>query len=467
MTTTFRPRVDAGVPAGGEFRAFGHSDVVPALGGPVVPATMTVAELIDAESARYGAGYRERMEAQYERITTDGGRTLFTQHLDARANPETRFDSRAISGIDDTGAYDQLAALGYTDINELSEVKRKNLRGISTILDAGITPERLAVLNAQPRHEFQWSAWEKEAYLTAPVDRLAAALHRGKSPGDQYSEAVTILHPDRKARLQEARDLDITDRGIVEATEHPLPVLAGILQELPESARNTLNVVTYANKGITAEHLKRFGTRACTKFDGKDLLTSGLAPKTVKALMTGGYKGDLDGMWALHDGGYETAADFKSASKAMGSGDPAVLVEARKHATGEQLERFRGNKPTPLTVTDAAAVGRLIEQGFTSTEDLREYTSQVCQDSNMLVDRKTSPYAVYAGFKPAGLTPEKLGELTRAGIPVSEAYRFAKTENAWADGERFRAEYADRQAALKLSAPRGWPYTETTFKTGK
>jgi hypothetical protein len=271
MTTTFRPRVDAGVPAGGEFKAFGHSDVVPALGAPVVPWTMTVAELIAQESLRYGAGYRERMEAQYDRITTDGGRTLFNQHLDARSNPETRFDRRAIQGITDTTHYDRLAELGYTDINELSEVRRKNLRGVETVIDAGITPERLAVLNAQPRHEFQWSAWEREAYLTAPVDKLVAALDKSKSPVDQYVGTVTILHPERAARIREARDLGVSDRGIIEATEHPLPVLAGILDALPERARNALNVVTYADKGITAHHLNRYGARACTRFDAKTL----------------------------------------------------------------------------------------------------------------------------------------------------------------------------------------------------
>ena len=35
MTTTAQPRVHAGVPAGGEFTAFGHSDSVPSLGGPI------------------------------------------------------------------------------------------------------------------------------------------------------------------------------------------------------------------------------------------------------------------------------------------------------------------------------------------------------------------------------------------------------------------------------------------------
>lgn len=35
MTTTAQPRIAPGVPAGGEFTAFGHSDSVPSLGGPI------------------------------------------------------------------------------------------------------------------------------------------------------------------------------------------------------------------------------------------------------------------------------------------------------------------------------------------------------------------------------------------------------------------------------------------------
>lgn len=35
MTTTAQPRIAPGVPAGGEFTAFGHSDSVPSLGGRI------------------------------------------------------------------------------------------------------------------------------------------------------------------------------------------------------------------------------------------------------------------------------------------------------------------------------------------------------------------------------------------------------------------------------------------------
>jgi hypothetical protein len=35
MTTTAQPRVQPGVPTGGEFTAFGHSENVPSLGGPI------------------------------------------------------------------------------------------------------------------------------------------------------------------------------------------------------------------------------------------------------------------------------------------------------------------------------------------------------------------------------------------------------------------------------------------------
>lgn len=35
MTTTAQPRIAPGVPSGGEFTAYGHSDAVPSLGGPI------------------------------------------------------------------------------------------------------------------------------------------------------------------------------------------------------------------------------------------------------------------------------------------------------------------------------------------------------------------------------------------------------------------------------------------------
>lgn len=270
MTTAFRPRQDAGTPAGGEFKAFGHSDVVPALGGPApIPQTMSVGDLIEQEADRYGPGYRDRMEAQYARLETDGGRTLFTQHLDARSNPETRFDSRAIQGVSDTADYDRLAELGYTDVNQLAEVRRKNLRGLETVLDAGITPERLAVLNAQPRHEFQWSAWERDAYLNAPLEQLEDAFSPLKNSREQYLEAVTIGHPERTSRVREAWMLGY-DKGLVES-DHDLTTLARLRDEIPDTKRNATYILAFADKGITAAHLKRYGVRNCTKYDAKAL----------------------------------------------------------------------------------------------------------------------------------------------------------------------------------------------------
>lgn len=270
MSTAFRHRVGAGVPSGGEFKATAHSDVVPALGVPATtPSTLPVGELIEVEAARYGAGYRDRMEAQYARLETDGGRTLFTQHLDARANPETRFDSRAIQGVTDTSDYDRLAELGYTDVNELAEVKRKNLRGLDTVLTAGITPERLAVLNAQPRHEFQWSAWERDAYLNAPLEQLEDAFSPLKNPRQQYLAAVTIGHPERTSRVREAWMLGY-DKALVES-DHDLTTLARLRDEIPDTKRNATYILAFADKGITAAHLKRYGVRNCTKYDAKAL----------------------------------------------------------------------------------------------------------------------------------------------------------------------------------------------------
>lgn len=46
MTTTAQPRIAPGVPAGGEFTAFSHSDAVPSLSGQITVAEQTFVDLM-------------------------------------------------------------------------------------------------------------------------------------------------------------------------------------------------------------------------------------------------------------------------------------------------------------------------------------------------------------------------------------------------------------------------------------
>jgi hypothetical protein len=46
VTTTAQPRVQPGVPTGGEFTAFGHSENVPSLGGPITVQEQTYVSLM-------------------------------------------------------------------------------------------------------------------------------------------------------------------------------------------------------------------------------------------------------------------------------------------------------------------------------------------------------------------------------------------------------------------------------------
>jgi hypothetical protein len=54
VTTTAQPRIAPGVPAGGEFTAYGHSDVVASLGGPLTVHERTYLGLMGDTLDSYG-----------------------------------------------------------------------------------------------------------------------------------------------------------------------------------------------------------------------------------------------------------------------------------------------------------------------------------------------------------------------------------------------------------------------------
>ena len=74
MTTTAQPRVHAGVPAGGEFTAFGHSDNVPGLLRPAAPMGLTIMEdtswMTPEQNAQHMKALQRLSEARIEGTIT-------------------------------------------------------------------------------------------------------------------------------------------------------------------------------------------------------------------------------------------------------------------------------------------------------------------------------------------------------------------------------------------------------------
>ncbi|GAB3283604.1 hypothetical protein GCM10027449_26790 [Sinomonas notoginsengisoli] len=80
---------------------------------------------------------------------------------------------------------------------------------------------------------------------------------------------------------------------------------------------------------------------------------------------------------------------------------------------------------------------------------------------------------IFAGIVDAGVTPERVGELTRAGIPVDRIAAHKDSADPWADGAPYRAGYKERQALrasqgwITQDEVRPWAYTQDTYRAGK
>jgi hypothetical protein len=76
-------------------------------------------------------------------------------------------------------------------------------------------------------------------------------------------------------------------------------------------------------------------------------------------------------------------------------------------------------------------------------------------------------------FAAAGGTPQRLAQLTRAGIPIEKAAAFKNSSDPWKDGTPFREAAMAEERRLHetwrtLASPPGpWPWAKDTYQTGE
>lgn len=477
MTTISRPRVDAGVPAGGEFKAHAHSDAVLTLPAPAPEeavqgqGTLYPEDVFAHGAERNGPGVVPALERQYEATMTETGRQLLLQKYDAHYNPDSEYRGARPSYELTPQRCDQLAELGYADIRQIGPDRVKNLYGVDSIAKHQITPDRLEVIGRLKRHESQWSGWEKEAFLTVPVEDLDA-LTSTEIPTiqEKYLATVALLGTDKYRRAKAALGAGLRRFGLIEAKEHSPEMLHNLEQALPASKQNALQILQLADHGITADHLKKYGTKACETFTGQELDASDMKPAVIKALVSSGVRGDLAYYRQLNQAGYTKGTDLKDASRALETTDVTTLSRARQHATGEQMAVFKSATKKAITLTDARAIGRLANAGITEPDQLKPWLTSIHPEANRYINRDQSILALHADLISAGVTPERLGEITRAGIPITDAAAHAKTKDLWAAGKTFRDEYAtteQRRFEEKwIREPKPWAYTEENYRDG-
>lgn len=469
--TTSTARQPKGIPVGGQFAATEHGEAPVTLHLPG-PAPLTEEGILDVVAAHDGPGAVPGVRRRIAETATEGGRALFLQRCDAMYNPDSPYRiDRSFYGPTPEHC-DALAALGYESVNQVDRASIKNFSGIGALIDGGIAPERLEVLGKLSTHQHQWSAWEKTAYLNAPLEDLEKVItDKGMTRAETYVATVDLMGSEaHSARARKAIGMKIGDRGLIEADAHSLEDLADLRDALPESRRNAASIVGLADRGITGPRLRTYGSKACERFSGQELDESLVAPKTIRSYLTAGFSPSLADMKTLHVAGYTSGNDLKAASHVLGTTDTKVLAAARKHASGAQLEVF--SKPTggKLRTDDPKAVGRLLKLGIDDPGQLRPWAAACHARANQFINRDQSILAVHADVIKAGITPEHLGAMTRAGIPVTEAATHKDTTDLWAAGAQYRsawdADQASKVARRWAKAAEPWAYTEDTYLDG-
>ncbi|MET4144263.1 hypothetical protein [Arthrobacter sp. UYCo732] len=470
MTTiTRQPK---GIPVGGQFAATEHGEPALSLGTDGAD-TLTEEAILAAVATHDGPGAVPGVRRRIAETTTEGGRKLFLQRCDAMYNADSPYRiDRSVYGPTPEQC-DALAALGYDSVNQFSREKLNRFRGAGSLIDHGVGPERLEVLDKLTTHEHQWSGWEKDAYLNAPLEDLEQVItDKDPTRAQKYIATVDLLGEAAKsARARRAIDMKIGDRGIIEADAYSLEHLADLRDALPETKRSPMLIVGLAARGITGPHLRTYGSKACEKYTAQELDESLVAPKTIRSFLSSGLRLDLDNMKTLHDAGYTTGADLKAASQVLHTTDTKALANARKHTTGAQMALFGTATGSRLRPDDPKAIGRLNKLGVDHPDQLRPYAAAVHVRANTFINREQSILAIHADVIKAGLTPERLGVMSRAGIPVTEAVRHKDTEDLWAAGQEYRAAW-DADQASKVArrwetTPTPWAFTHETYLDGE
>jgi hypothetical protein len=471
MTTTFTARQPKGIPVGGQFAATEHGESLVAL-GPAGPARLTEEDILAAVSSHEGPGAVPGVRRRISETTTDGGRQLFLQRCDAMYNPDSPYRIDRSTYGPTPEHCDALAALGYESVNEFSRDKTENFPGIGSLIDGEVGPDRLELLSKLSTHQHQWSAWEKSAYLNAPLEDLGQVISdKDMTRAEKYIATVDLMGlENNSARARKAIEMKIGDRGLIEADDYALEDLADLRDALPDSKRNASHIVGLAQRGISGPHLRAYGSKACETYTGKELDESLVAPKTIRSFLASGFSPSLDGMKILHDAGYTSGNDLKAASQVLRTTDPELLAAARKHTTGAQMALFSTATGNMLRPDDPKAIGRLNKLGIDHPDQLRPWTAAIHVRANKFIDRDRSVLAIHADVIKAGLTPERLGEMTRAGIPVTEVAKHKDTKDLWAAGTEYRAAWDADQASKVARRWENeaipWAFTEETYRDG-
>lgn len=204
--------------------------------------------------------------------TQDGKRLYLDSVMNDRAN---RLDPRLcgdLAGREFTHAsYDAALKSGigfYVLISKDIDAEKA-----ATIADLGLV------------HMVNEPGWYQDGIIAAD----SATLHQvgdpnnGWSNTDRYRALASAISPEHGARVDEAVIHGLTERSLIEATEHPVPVLAGLRKAAPKVQARQIRYL--ADRGHDGASVKMWGIRLANRYPREELEDTGADPRQLRAVL--------------------------------------------------------------------------------------------------------------------------------------------------------------------------------------
>lgn len=450
---------------------------------PPVPH-LDAEDIVNAICVRSGEGFRASLKSKIDETRTDQGRQLMLQMLCTRHGLDRGFDlGHGVSGWHEISGHqaDGLADLSYVNINSIS--LSANPLSIDDILLHGISAERLRAINELLTRHSQTlhhggplaEGWAFEALLKISPDFLSGLAR--EEPADNlfhlYSRLVLAADPSRYSRLSLSRELGLSQRSLIEATQHPVAVLVGLRDSMPDRYKHPWFVIEAADSGHDAASIKKWGAGLAMKFSAAQLEGLPGKPAAIKSLLGRGGVTSLDQVATLVAVGFTKGGDYKALRTMMGS-DASLddLVEARDTLPVNILEEWARANRGRLTIDEVRAITALNLAGFKTAEQVMKSYGDTHHQSRPTAGTggETSPLRLFATLATAGMTSNRLRVLARAGIPVTVAAKFQESTTEWEDGAPFREAYRANQVRQVETGWKAeidpWEFTGATFRLG-